>query len=109
MVEKIIGKLKGAQLTYPFDEVTQVYKVAGKMFLLTNAENSYISLKNTPDKNDFLRNTFSEIEAGYHLNKEHWITIKSPENLPDGLLEELVGESYKLVVSKLPKKNQIDL
>ncbi len=109
MIKKILEELDYVELTYPFDEQTQVYKVGGKMFMLTDYENSYVSLKNTPDKNDFLKTTFAEINPGYHLNKEHWITVSNIGALPPGLLKELVVDSYELVYNKLTKKVKADL
>ncbi len=109
MIDEIIAKLNFVELTYPFDDVTKVYKVGGKMFLLTDQENNYISVKNAPDKNDFLKSAFSEIEPGYHLNKQHWITVRSFATLPDGLIEELINDSYQLVFNKLTKKVKMQL
>ena len=40
------------------------------------------------------------------MSKKHWITVQLDARLPDGLLEELVEESYDLVVDKLPARDR---
>ncbi|NKF31127.1 MmcQ/YjbR family DNA-binding protein, partial [Pseudomonas sp. BGM005] len=39
----------------------------------------------------------------YHMNKRHWITLLPGPSLEDELVAELITESYRLVVEKLPK------
>lgn len=36
------------------------------------------------------------------MNKWHWITLHAGEALQEGLVDDLVTESYLLVVEKLP-------
>ncbi len=108
-LDKYIKSHPGVTLTFPFNEDVYVYKVLDKMFVLTDEDFKSISLKNTPDKNYFLRSTFEEIKPGYHLNKEHWITIENPQNLDENLLIELIDDSYNIVVSKMTKKAQLQL
>lgn len=51
----------------------------------------------------------AESSRGYHMNKTHWITLEPGGNLPDRLIDDLVTESYLLVVEKLPKlKRAVD-
>ena len=40
------------------------------------------------------------------MNKKHWITVQLGRTLPEGLLEELVEDSYDLVVDNLPAKDR---
>jgi predicted DNA-binding protein (MmcQ/YjbR family) len=37
------------------------------------------------------------------MNKKHWITLESGEGVDTELLQELVTDSYRLVVAHLPK------
>lgn len=102
---------KGVTEEFPFGPDTLVFKVMGKMFALTGLEsNPYkISLKCDPGRAIELREEFDGlITTAYHFNKKHWNNI-SPEDLPPGLVRELIDHSYELVVSKLPKKLQNDL
>ncbi len=95
----------------PFGPDALVYKVRGKMFALVgwNTLPLRLSLKCAPAHALALRAEFSAVEAGYHLDKRHWITITVDGSLPEPLLLDLIDESYTLVVKKLPKSKQGDL
>ncbi|MDD4149185.1 MAG: MmcQ/YjbR family DNA-binding protein [Bacteroidales bacterium] len=95
---------------FPFDEETLVFKVADKMFALSALEKSAnIVLKCDPERALRLRETYSEIEGAYHMNKTMWNQISLQGNVPDKLVIELIDHSYDLVVSKLPKKHRLAL
>lgn len=97
--------------SFPFDEETLVFKVAGKMFALAGLEHhpATISLKCDPEKALELREEYDEITPGYHMSKIHWNTITIDGNLSHKLISELIDDSYNLVVKGLPKKQQKDL
>ncbi len=100
-----IGK-KGVTEEFPFDEVTLVFKVMGKMFALAPLERvpSRVNLKCDPEKAIALRETYDGvITPGYHMSKVHWNTLFITE-LPPELVRSLIDHSYELVVSKLTKK-----
>jgi len=99
--------LKGVTEDFPFDETTLVFKVAGKLFCLTDLEAPFsIALKNEPGKNIELREEFAAIKPGYHLNKQHWNTVEIDGSLSDDSIKTLIDESYDLVVLKLSRKEQ---
>ena len=65
-----IGK-KGVTEEFPFDEVTLVFKVMGKMFALAPLERvpSRVNLKCDPEKAIALRETYDGvITPGYHMS-----------------------------------------
>ena len=97
--------------SFPFDESTLVFKVAEKMFALTGLEHQppRVNLKCDPERALELRETYSDITAGYHMSKKHWNTIIIDGNVPNKLVTELIDHSYKLVVQGLPKKQQKEL
>lgn len=97
---------KYVEESFPFDEKTLVFKVAGKMFALCGLERVPLSvnLKCDPDKSIELREEYADIQPGYHMNKNHWNTITLEGDVKDSLIKELIDHSYDLVVSKLPKK-----
>lgn len=102
---------KGVSESFPFDEHTLVFKVKGKMFALIPLERvpSQINLKCDPERAVELREDYDGlIIPGYHMNKTHWNTLYI-EQLPQSLLEELIGHSYLLVVKKLPKNLREEL
>ena len=57
---------------FPFDETTLVIKVGSKVFFLTglNNENLEFNVKCDPEKAIELRETYSSICAGFHMNKK---------------------------------------
>ena len=90
---------------FPFDTVTLVVKVCGKMFALvaTDRKPLQLNLKCLPEKAEVLREQFTAIIPGYHMNKRHWNTLILDGSLPEDLVFGLVDESYELVVDGLPK------
>lgn len=102
--------LKGATEDFPFDETTLVFKVGGKMFCLTDLEgNLAISVKNDPGKNIELREEYSAVKPGYHMNKKYWNTIDLNGTIPDDMIKNLIDESYDLVTMSLPRKIQQEI
>ena len=102
---------KAVTESFPFDESTLVFKVAGKMFALTSldSEEFRVNLKCLPEKSELLREAYPEnILPGFHMNKKHWNTVIVDEKLPKNMLEELTEHSYQLVVQSLTKKSRME-
>ncbi len=94
---------KGVTESFPFDEITLVFKVMGKMFALTNTEGEFtLNLKCDPEKAIELREHYPSVLPGYHMDKKHWNTVIIDGMVADELLKEWIDDSYDLVVSKLP-------
>ena len=101
---------QGATEGFPFDKNILVFKVMGKMFALVDIEMfESVNLKCDPERAVELREQFQGIQAGWHMNKKHWNTIKFGADVSEKLIRELVTHSYDLVVSKLPKYKQAEL
>lgn len=101
---------KGVTECFPFDEVTLVFKVGGKMFALTNLDGEpSVNLKCDPEKAIELREQYSSIVPGYHMNKTHWNTVYMDSNIPNKLLKELIDLSYNSIVESLPKAKRSNL
>ncbi len=100
----------GVEESFPFDENVLVFKVLGKIFALTNVDTfERISLKCDPERAVELREQYSTIIPGYHLNKKHWNTMYMDGSLDNTLIYELIDHSYELVAKSLPKKLQAQL
>jgi predicted DNA-binding protein (MmcQ/YjbR family) len=95
----------GSVETFPFGANVSVFKVAGRMFALSQLSESAlrVSLKCDPELAEELRAAHPEVIPGYHLNKRHWNTVYLDGALRDGMIRDLVEDSYDLVVDKLPK------
>ena len=101
---------KGVEEGLPFGEDTLVFKVMGKIFALTGISAAdRVNLKCDPDYAIELREKFTEILPGYHMNKKHWNTVILNEGLDKKLIKKLVDHSYELVAASLPKKDQVIL
>jgi predicted DNA-binding protein (MmcQ/YjbR family) len=90
--------------TFPFGPETSVFKVAGKMFALSQLSQCppRVSLKCEPTLAEQLREAHAAVLPGYHLNKRHWNTVIIDGSLPEQMIKEMIEDSYDLVVSKLP-------
>lgn len=77
----------------------------GKVFMLMTEVpgRPVVILKVDPGEAHALREQYSHITPGYHMNKKHWITLESGEGVDEELIRELVTDSYRLVVAHLPK------
>ncbi|GAB3001085.1 MmcQ/YjbR family DNA-binding protein [Streptomyces pseudoechinosporeus] len=100
--------LPGAGLEHPFGPEWEVYKVRDKVFMLMTDVPGHpvVILKADPDDAAALREQYADITPGYHMNKKHWITLEGGNTLDEKLVRELVTDSYRLVVGRLPKSQQ---
>ena len=102
---------RGASEEFPFGEQPSVFKVAGKMFAISNLGSRplQVSLKCEPELAEQLRATYPTIKPGYHLNKRHWNTVTIDGSVPDRIVGDMLEDSYDLVVASLSKKKQREL
>jgi predicted DNA-binding protein (MmcQ/YjbR family) len=98
----------GTSETFPFGPETSVFRVAGKMFALSRLAGDplQISLKCEPALADQLRDAHPAVRPGYHLNKRHWNTVTIDGSIADQLVEDMIEDSYDLVVSQLSQSRQ---
>lgn len=99
-VEDYVLSMPSSKLEYPFGEEVAVYKVGDKMFALIaeGKDPVRISLKCDPKLAKTLREKYTEVMPGYHLNKKHWNTIVLSGQLSWQQVKELIRHSYDLVV-----------
>jgi predicted DNA-binding protein (MmcQ/YjbR family) len=104
----------GAREEQPFSRSPDLsaFKVGGKVFALSRLQASdplRISLKCEPDIAVGLRAAHAAITAGYHLDKRHWNTVVIDGSLPDGMVVDMIEDSYDLVVAKLPQARRAEI
>lgn len=99
-------ELPGSSCSQPFGPDVDVYKVQGKMFMLLGDATGEptVTLKARPEDSRVLQEAYADIVPGYHMNKKHWITVHPGGSVDPGLLDDLITESYLLVIEKLPKR-----
>lgn len=102
------AELPGAVLEHPFGPDWEVFKVRDKVFMLMTETTGepIVILKADPQDSTALQEQHAYITPGYHMNKKHWITVNPSSDLPRQLLDDLVTDSYLLVVEKLPRAKQ---
>jgi predicted DNA-binding protein (MmcQ/YjbR family) len=93
----------GVEEALPFGPDVLVYKVKGKLFLLTGFDNDPVqfNVKCDPEKAIELREEFPDtVLPGYHMNKKHWNTVLVNGILSTKQLKAMIDESYALVAKK---------
>ena len=83
----------------PFGPEVLVFKVSGKMFLLLPLDTIPLqfNVKCDPEKAIELREQYSSVIPGYHMNKNHWNTVIADGSLSNTLLLQFVDDSYELI------------
>jgi predicted DNA-binding protein (MmcQ/YjbR family) len=99
----------GVTESFPFGEDTLVFKLADKVFMLTGLDSPSFNVKCDPEHAVELREQFSEVQPGYHMNKKHWNTVHTDGSLNNKQLREMIDHSYNLVFTSLPKKLQAEI
>ena len=94
--------LKDVSESFPFGEDTIVFKVDNKIFLLASLTSEVLqfNVKCNPEYAVELREQYSCVLPGYHMNKKHWNTIIVDGTLTANQLREFINDSYLLVAKK---------
>lgn len=101
-VRRYLMAKQGVTEERPFGPDVLVYKVVGKMFaLLPEDPPLSISLKCDPDDALALRDMYTAVQPGYHLNKKHWNTVTIDGSIPTPEIQRMIDHSYDLVVQGL--------
>lgn len=92
----------------PFGEQALVFKVCGKMFALLALDElpPWVTLKCDPEQAVDLRERYTGIVPGYHMNKRHWNTVVLDGRVPSGLVRSMLDGSYRLVMAGLRKNDR---
>ena len=103
--------LPGVTEDQPFGDDIVTYRVEGKIFLcLWLGDGKYdmkdgaqrFACKLSPERNDELRDKYEAVQPAYHWNKKHWSDVYFCQLEPE-LVAVWIKESYRLIISKLPK------
>ena len=94
--------LKDVWEGFPFGEDTLIFKTDKKIFLLASLSVAPLqfNVKCNPERAVELREQFSCILPGYHMNKKHWNTIVIDGQLSSEKLKQFILDSYLLVKKK---------
>ena len=93
----------------PFGPEVLVFKVYNKVFCLLSLDAQPVTLnvKCDPEQAVELRERYSSVLPGYHMNKTHWNTIVVDGTLSDKLILEFINDSYTIIENAAkPKSNK---
>ena len=96
----------------PFDEVTLVFKVGGKMVAVVGLDNPIgFVVKCDPERAILLRDRYEQVKAAFHFNKRHWNSLRFEGRMSDEQLRREILHSYLLVVRQnvVPKARRLEL
>lgn len=96
---------EGAEESFPFGGDVLVFKVKGKIFLLVGLDDQplAVNVKCDPEVALELRERYTSIRPGYHMNKKHWNTIVLDGSIADTMLQQMITDSYTLVANSKKK------
>ena len=84
--------------SFPFGDDTLVFKRSGKIFLHANLDGALsVNIKCDPALAIELRERYSSVVPGYHMNKKHWNTVMLDGSIPDSEVFEWIDHSYDIV------------
>lgn len=77
------------------------------MFALCDIDKyAYVNLKCDPERAIQLREEFTGITPGYHMNQQQWNSVSTDGSVLDELFKELIDHSYSLIVAGLKKADK---
>ncbi|OUD04143.1 MmcQ/YjbR family DNA-binding protein [Streptomyces swartbergensis] len=100
--------LPGVSHGRPFTEQLDVYKVAGKVFLIVtdDPDERIVTVKAQPEYGRLLQGEHPWITRGRYLDKRHWISVGAGRGVTADLVAELVDDSYHLVLETVPRNRR---
>ncbi|MFE9910925.1 MmcQ/YjbR family DNA-binding protein [Streptomyces clavifer] len=100
--------LPGTDHGYPFTKHLDVYKVAGKVFLIVtdDPDEQIITVKCEPEHARAYVHGHASITPGRYLDGRHWISLGPGPGITGRLVTDAVEDSYDLVVARLPGRDR---
>lgn len=97
---------------YPFDDEVNAnawavirHRGNQKAFVLIyQREGLCLNVKCDPLRADFLRGYYIGIIPGFHMNKKHWNTMMTDQDVPDDEIKNLIVHSFDLTKPKISRK-----
>ena len=91
---------------FPFGPENLVFRIRGKIYLIIDLDQpDRCNVKCNPENAIHLRADYPEdVLPGYHMNKKHWNTISLNGRLSKPQIEDMIMESYQLVLASGPAR-----
>lgn len=94
-------KMPFTHLKQERDRAILIFMVAERWFCFVNVDRcDFCTLKCDPDRAVELRERYTGITSGYHMNKKHWISVWLESDVPDDLLRDLLRSAYEAVARR---------
>jgi predicted DNA-binding protein (MmcQ/YjbR family) len=92
--------------TLPFGPDVIVFKVNNKVFLLLPLDTEVLqfNVKCDPELALELREQYTSVLPGYHMNKKHWNTIMVDGSVSSAKIKEWIDHSYSLITESRNKQ-----
>ncbi|PNG21092.1 MmcQ/YjbR family DNA-binding protein [Streptomyces cahuitamycinicus] len=93
---------------YPFTPGLDVYKIAGKVFLIVtdDPDEQIITVKCDPEHARAQVRDYATITPVRYLDKRHWISLGAGPGITEQLVTDAVEDSYDLAVERLPRRDR---
>ncbi|KUM84068.1 MULTISPECIES: MmcQ/YjbR family DNA-binding protein [Streptomyces] len=93
---------------HPFTPKLDVYKVAGKVFLIVtdDPDEQIITVKCEPEHARALERGYASITPGRYLHRRHWISLGPGQGITKQLINDVVEHSYDLVLDGPPQSER---
>ena len=97
--KRLALELPFVELCWPFGPEFDVFKIGGKIFMLSSELRGvpFINLKSDPQKSLLNQQIYPSIKPGYHMNKKHWFTIRLDDSVASDIVATLIDESFKTI------------
>lgn len=105
--KRLALELPFVELCWPFGPEFDVFKIGGKIFMLSSELRGVLYQSEVRSTKSLLnQQIYPSIKPGYHMNKKHWISVYPGEEISEALLRDLINDSWNLVVDGLAKRDQ---
>ena len=100
--KRLALELPFVELCWPFGPEFDVFKIGGKIFMLSSELRGvpFINLKSDPQKSLLNQQIYPSIKPGYHMNKKHWLTIILDDSIDLDEIRQRIAVSYQLASLK---------
>lgn len=102
----------GVEKDYKLEWDAIRYMIRGKMFVLHGGDKQgkpIITVKLEPMHGELLREQFQDIIPGYYMNKLHWSSMYLEGDVPNSVVEDMIDNSYRLILGSLSQKVQKEI
>ena len=101
-LREFVLSLNEVEESFPFGEDTLVFKTRNKIFLLVSLSSVPLqfNVKCDPEKAIELREQYSSVLPGYHMNKKHWNTVIIDGSISRNILQGFIKDSHELVAGR---------